>query len=119
MPLYTYRCPACKVQKTVIRSMKCDDAVLCDDCAFVMARDFKADFGKQYHGNTYPYASTAMGVHPEEVKHRMKFDSDMGVPTVYNDEGDPIMRNKTHRRKFCRAHGVHDRNAGHSDPVPD
>lgn len=119
MASYTFKCPACENRKVVIRPMADDSPVLCGKCAFVMNRDFKTDFGRQFHGDTYPYASSALGVHPDEVKHRMKFDRDMGVPTEYNSEGDPIMRSAAHRRQFCRAYGVHDRNAGYSDPVPD
>ena len=120
MATYSYKCPICENKQEVVKPMaESDSTELCDKCAFVMNRNYQADFGKQYHADIYPYPSTALGVHPEEVKHRMKFDSDMGVPTVYNSEGDPIMLNATHRRKFCRAHGVHDRNASYSDPVPD
>lgn len=67
----------------------------------------------------YPMASSALGVYPDDVPNRMAFDKAKGVPTEYNSEGDPVMRDKKHRREYCRAHGVHDRNAGFSDPVPD
>ncbi len=96
-----------------------DGAVLCDVDSFAMDRDWQADFGKQRIADIYPYPSTALGVHPDQVAERMRFDKEAGVPTVYNDEGDPIMLNKKHRREFCRAHGVHDRNASYSDPVPE
>jgi hypothetical protein len=119
MPSYTYKCPACESVKEVVRPMSDDSPVLCEKDAFVMHRDFKTDFGKQLHADIYPYPSTALGVHPDEIKHRMAFDAAKGVPTEYNSEGDPIMRSKSHRRAFCRAHGVHDRNAGYGDPVPD
>lgn len=119
MTTYTFQCPACDAKKVVVRPMTDDSPVLCDVCAFVMERDYQADFGKQRVGDLYPYPSTALGVHPDQVAERMRFDKEAGVPTVYNDEGDPIMRNKKHRREFCRAHDVHDRNAGFGDPVPD
>ncbi len=96
-----------------------DVPVLCEKCSFVMKRDYQADFGKQRFADIWPYASAALGVHPEEIQNRMAFDKEMGVPTEYDGDGDPIMRNATHRRDFCRAHKVHDRNAGYSDPVPD
>ncbi len=119
MPSYSYKCPNCGISRVVIKPMsKSGTRVKCK-CKATMNRNFQADFGKQYVGDIWPYPSAALGVHPEEVQHRMEFDRQMGVPTEYNSDGDPIMRNATHRRKFCRAHKVHDRNAGYSDPVPD
>jgi hypothetical protein len=98
--------------------MSNEDPVLCDKCAFVMHRDFKADFGKQFHGDTYPYASAAMGASPGEIPELRKFDKEHGVVTNYNSECDPIFTSKSHRKKYCEAHGFYDRNAGYSDPVP-
>ena len=119
MPLYTYKC-SCGNRHQVTKPMsESERPELCKKCSFVMSRDFQADFGKQHHGDTYPYASAALGVHPDELPARMAFDKAKGVPTDYDGECDPIMRSKKHRREFCRAHGVHDRNASYSDPVPD
>ena len=118
MAIYTFKC-SCGHRQTVVRPMTNDDPVLCEKDSFVMDRDYKADFGKQHHGDIYPYPSTALGVHPDQIAERVRYDREKGVPTEYNSEGDPIMRSKRHRREYCRAYGVHDRNAGFSDPVPD
>jgi len=92
--------------------------VLCDVDAFVMKRDFKADFGKQQFGDIWPYASYAAGVSASEVPAMCKIDRENGVPTEYTPDGDPIMRSKSHRKKYCEAHGLYDRNAGYGDPTP-
>ena len=92
--------------------------VLCDKCSFVMVRDFHAESGRQYHGDIWPMASYAAGVHPKQIPEMKKFDREHGVPTDYTEEGDPVLTSPSHRRKYCQAHGLFDRNAGYSDPVP-
>ena len=72
----------------------------------------------QTAGN-WPMTSSAVGVHPDEVPGRMEFDKAKGVPTEYTSDGDPIFTSKAHRTNYCQAYGVHDRNAGYSDPVPE
>ena len=95
-----------------------DLPVLCDKDAFVMHRDYKADFGKQRFGDIWPYASYAAGVSPSEVPMMQEIDRKNGVPTDYSSDGDPIFRSKKHRKKYCEAHNLYDRNAGFGDPAP-
>jgi hypothetical protein len=89
--------------------------VKCNKCKRLMSRDLKADFGTQHHGDIWPMASYAAGVHPKQMT---KFDREHGVPTHYTPDGDPIFKGPRHRKKYCEAHGLYDRNAGHRDPVP-
>ena len=117
MPLYSFQCTACENKQEVTRPMACEDPVLCEKCSFVMQRDFQTDFGKQHHGDTYPYASYAAGVSESEVPAMRKFDKEHGVPTEYKD-GDPVMRSPQHRKAYLQAHNIFDRNAGYGDPVP-
>lgn len=95
------------------------NVVLCDVDSFAMRRDYQADFGGKHPCGTYPFASSAAGVHPDEVAAMREIDKKAGVPTDYDSDGDPIMRSRVHRKNYCRVHGLHDRNAGYSDPVPD
>jgi len=92
--------------------------VLCEKCSFVMHRDFKADFSKQRHGDIWPMASYAAGVHYKQISEMRKFDKQHEVPTDYTEDGDPVFTGPKHRKKYCEAHGLFDRNAGPSDPVP-
>ena len=92
---------------------------LCDADASVMNRDFKADFGKQRVADVWPMASYAAGVHPDEVPEMKKYDKEHGVPTEYNNDGDPIFTSRTHRKQYCEAHHLFDRSAGYNDPVPE
>lgn len=119
MPQYTFSCGACDRKQVVTRPMSESDApVLCEVDSFVMRRDYQADFGKQHHGDTYPFASYAAGVSPSEVPAMREIDKKNGVPTDYSEDGDPIFRTPKHRKKYCEAHGLYDRDAGYSDPVP-
>ena len=118
MPTYSFRC-VCGHKREVIRPMKdYKKRVRCNKCRKTMHRDLKADFGKQYHGDIWPFASYAAGVHHKQVPEMKRFDRKHEVPTDYTEDGDPIFKSPKHRRKYCEAHGLFDRNAGHSDPVP-
>jgi len=118
MTLYSYICPACRNKQEVARHMNDDELpVLCEKDGFVMRRDYKADFSNRQPCGNWPYYSYAAGVHPKQVPEMMKFDKEHGVSTEYLD-GDPQMKSPGHRKKYCEAHGLFDRNAGLNDPVP-
>jgi len=118
MTTYTFTC-SCSHTQEVIRPMSESDLpVLCDKCGFVMHRNYKADFGKQHHGDTWPMASYAAGVNPKQIPEMRKFDREHEVPTEYTSDGDPVFTGPKHRKKYCETHGLYDRNAGPSDPVP-
>ena len=119
MVTYSYICLACFEKKEIARGMNDDELpVLCDKCSFVMCRDWQADFGKRSPCGNWPMASYAAGVHPKQIPEMRAFDKKHGVPTDYSSDGDPEFRGPKHRRKYCEAHGLFDRNAGLSDPVP-
>lgn len=118
MPIYSYKCN-CGQRQTVVKPMsEATLPVLCDKCAFVMHRDYKADFGKQHFGDIWPHASYAAGVHHKQIPEMMEFDKKHGVPTEYTEDGDPIHTSRSHRRKYHEAHGIFDRSAGYSDALP-
>ena len=91
---------------------------LCPVDSFVMQRDFRAEHGKQLHGDIWPMASVAAGVSPEEVPEMMKYDREKGIPTEYTNDGDPVFTSREHRKRYCEAHELFDRNAGYGDPTP-
>lgn len=118
MAEYSFKCQ-CGNKKVVVKSMlEYDLPVFCEKCSLVMTRDYKADFGKQTHGDIWPMASYAAGVSPEEVPEMVKFDKEHGVPTEYTtgpDGGDPVFTSRGHRAKYLKIHGLHDRQGGYSD----
>ena len=91
--------------------------ILLDDGT--MAYDYGLLHSKFNHqpGN-WPMASSACGGHPDEIPEMMAHDKKLGVSAEYNTDGDPIFTSKSHRKKYCEAHGIFDRNAGYGDPQP-
>lgn len=66
---------------------------------------------------TWPQHSDAMGVNPEQVKEAMEAAAAMGVPTEFDPRsGCAIFTDRNHRKRYCEAMGVRDRNGGYSDP---
>jgi len=92
--------------------------VKCNQCHSIMQRDFQTDFGGPQHCGNWPMTSYAAGVHPKQIPEMVEFDKKHGVPTHYSEDGDPVFTSPSHRRKYCMVHGLFDRNAGLSDPVP-
>lgn len=74
---------------------------------------------KSHHcpGN-WPMTSYAAGGHPDDIPEMQRIDKEHGVPTEYTNDGDPIFTSRKHRKEYCEAHKLFDRNAGYSDPVP-
>jgi len=119
MATYCFICKTCQKKQEVVRPMSESDLpLLCDIDGFVMDRDFSAELGRQYHGDIWSMASYAAGVHHKQIPEMRKFDAEHEVKTDYTDDGDPIFTGPKHRKKYCEAHSLYDRNAGLSDPVP-
>lgn len=67
----------------------------------------------------YPMTSSAIGVHPAQIKEHMEHLRQMGCGQVnHTEDGDVIFEDKKQRKKVCEALGFYDRNAGFSDPQP-
>jgi hypothetical protein len=67
----------------------------------------------------YPMVSTAIGVHPSQIKDHMAHLQAMGCGQVnHTKAGDVILESKGQRKKVCETLGFFDRNAGHGDPQP-
>lgn len=118
MPVYCFKCPKCKSKKEAFREMSQSDKSMVCDCKAKMNRDHFAEKGPQRYGDNWPMVSYAAGVSPDEVPAMMEVDRKHGVETNYTSDGDPIFTSPKHRKKYCEAHGLYDRNAGLSDPLP-
>lgn len=62
--------------------------------------------------------SYAAGVAPHQREEAYEASKRMGVPTRFDKNGDAIFRDPQHRKEYCEAKGLFDRNAGHKDPKP-
>jgi hypothetical protein len=64
------------------------------------------------HPAGWPFASDALGVHPQQIELAKKRDRDRGAPpTEYTKIGQPIMQSPSHMRAFLKAHKYHHRNS--------
>jgi hypothetical protein len=63
------------------------------------------------HCDNYPMASYAVGVGISQVPEQMKADKQAGVPTEYTKAGDPIFVSRSHRKRYLKHVGFHDRNS--------
>lgn len=59
--------------------------------------------------------SDALSVIPSRIPEATASDLAKGVPTEYTSEGQPIFRDRGHRREYLRAYGYHDRAGGYGD----
>lgn len=59
----------------------------------------------------YPIKSVALAVHSTQVKEASEDAAKKGVPTEFTRDGRPILRDASHRRRYLKAYGFHDRNS--------
>ena len=87
------------------------------ECGETMARDIPTEMGqhKQTPGN-WPMASDAAGVSPTQAQEAMAHATSIGIPTDFDRQGRAIFTSARHRKAYCEAIGLYDRNGGFSDP---
>jgi len=119
--IYCYVCPRCKHRQEVIKPMsESSVSVPCEKCNTIMSRDIRSEHSSFHNtpGN-YPMESNAAGVAVKQAAEAEQHSREIGIPTHFNREtGNPVFTSKQHRKKYCEANGLYDRNAGHSDPKP-
>jgi len=83
----------------------------------VFKRNISAEHSDIKHtpGN-WPLESDAAGVHPDQIAEARQHSIKAGVPTEFTPDGRAIFTSRKHRKDYCRAIGLHDRNGGYSDP---
>jgi hypothetical protein len=94
----------------------CKDYTYVDNEGVRWVRDYPAEMGQPASCGTWPMKSDGAGVHPSQIGDAMKAASKMGVPTSFDAKtGQAIFESRAHRKKYLKAHGMHDRNAGYGD----
>ena len=82
-----------------------------------MQRDFQAEHkGTRHAPGNWPMESDAAGVAASQVKEATEHANSIGIPTNFTEEGSAIFTSAQHRKDYCRAIGMHDRNGGYGDP---
>ena len=82
---------------------------------------FKRDIRSEHAGTiqtpgNWPMKSDAAGVHPDQIQEAYRHSVTAGIPTEFTPDGRAIFTGRKHRRDYCRAIGLHDRNGGYLDP---
>lgn len=121
MPQYSYTCESCGATFECHYSMRRQPKSLpCPKCLVAGARaqrDVAADWkGRHRHGDIWPLHSDAAGINPDQEKEQIAADAALGVPTAYDSEGRAVFTSRSHRKRYCEAHGLFDRDGGYSDP---
>lgn len=70
---------------------------------------------KNTAGN-WPMKSDAAGVASHQSKEAYEHSVRIGIPTEFTSDGRAIFTSRKHRKDYCRAIGLHDRNGGYGDP---
>jgi hypothetical protein len=68
---------------------------------------------KEFRGVSrgWPIESFSMGVHPDDRFAAMEDAAAHGVPTHYNENGNPEMRNMLHQRRFNKYMKAHNKDS--------
>ena len=118
MPMYSYKCAECGADVERFFNMGQSKSRVKCACGAIANRDIAADFRhRRTYPNNYPMESDAAGVLPSQADEAYKESVKRGVPTQFNKEtGCAIFESKGHRKRYCEAVGLFDRNGGYSDP---
>lgn len=120
MPTYLYSCVKCGEVTSRQFSMQARRKIVpCKICGDVAKRDYLAEHeGVAHHPGNWPLLSDAAGVNPCQIAEAREHSVRVGVPTDFTKDGRAILKSAEHRKRYCEAHGLYDRNGGFSDPLP-
>lgn len=62
--------------------------------------------------------SVALAVHPSQAKEAAEDAAAKGVQTDFTESGEPVFRDRDHRKRYMQAYGFFDRDAGYGDQAP-
>lgn len=82
-----------------------------------MQRDYiKEHTGVKHVPGTWPMYSDAAGVHPDQRKEAYEASVKQGCPTNFDALGRAVFTSQKHKKQYCEANGLYDRNGGYGDP---
>lgn len=115
MPIYCFVCKKCGNYTEQQRSMADSSRPQVCDCGEEMSRSYDTERPQHRPGN-WPMCSDAAGVNPDQRLDAMKHAQSIGIPTEFNAKGQAVFTSASHRKRYCEAIGMYDRNGGYSDP---
>ena len=110
-------------EKTVVTPTSVSFTVECSisDCQTTITfdRDFSATgAGPVGVGSHWPLVSDAMKIHPQDVEAHMEHCKKAGIPTDFTAKGQPILRDRAHRKEYMQSFGLYDYQGGYGDSTP-
>lgn len=116
MPVYVYQCPECKKVQERVMGMH-DPHPETTDCPCgksVAHRSMRLEHGgRRCLAGNWPRSSMAMAVHPSQRNEAAARAAAVGVPTDFNDSGEPVFRAQSHQNEYMKAFGYRDLDAGY------
>lgn len=107
-----YGKPTYKVDGREVSKAEYDRLFAADRAALPQVSEARASTAK---GKGWPRKSDSMAVHPSQRKEAMAEADKLGVPTHYEDDGRPIIRDRNHNRRLAQALGYHSLDGGYGD----
>ena len=115
--IYCFACHCGNKFVSVRTVHDCNKPAVCPECQKQAARDFIAEHRETvHHPGDWPLKSSAAGVHPTQAKEATELAAKRGVPTEFTKDGDAVFTSARHRKAYCEAFGMYDRNGGYNDP---
>lgn len=71
-----------------------------------------------HRSNCWPMVCEMNGVHPDQIPEASRYLAERGAETDFTPDGSAIWRSREHRKRYCRAMGLYDRNGGYGDASP-
>jgi len=114
MPLYDFEREDGRIVERVFPMAKCPRTIKCSDG--VLARKIISGSNVLARGWATGVESSALGVHPNQVRRERAFDQKHGLGDVeYSKRGNPTFRSRGQRRNYLRSRGFHDKDGGYGD----
>ncbi len=116
MPVYIYQCPECGKVQEVLMGMT-DPHPETTDCQCgksVARRSIRMEqAGRHCLSGNWPKTSLAMAVHPSQRGEAAANAAAVGVPTEFNERGEPTFSGQHHQNEYMKAFGYRDLDAGY------
>ena len=110
MPTYCYGDKQGNVVERVFPMGKAPRSITIDRCRF--NRALYAEFKSvPASSSSWPMTCHASGVNPEQAGELRSLLRENGVPTDVTNDGDPVYRDKNHRKKALKVRGLVDRSS--------
>jgi len=109
-----YRCPDCGGTITKVGPVAPETLPCVETCGGTMVQSVGP--ARRSGCATWPMHSYAAAVHPSQVPEAEAHARSIGIPTSFDKEGEAVFTDPKHRKRYCEAVGLYDRNGGYSDP---